>query len=88
MLSVVAAVAKEVIGAGHALGARARARAHEAGPAHVHLLPSEAMTRPLAGMNASTSNDVALELDLEPMAIHLPLSAVDLHVSMSEDVVA
>jgi hypothetical protein len=46
------------------------------------------MTRPLAGMNASTSNDVALELDLEPMAIHLPLSAVDLHVSMSEDVVA
>ena len=39
-------------------------------------------TRPLAGMKASTSNDVALELDLEPMAIQLPGPSADLHVSM------
>jgi hypothetical protein len=39
-------------------------------------------------MNASTLNDVAVELDLEPMSIHLPLSPVDLQVVMFADVVA
>jgi hypothetical protein len=45
-------------------------------------------TRSLAGMNASKSSDVALELDFEPMAIQLPLPPADLQVSMSEDEVA
>jgi hypothetical protein len=39
-------------------------------------------------MNASTSNDVSLELDLEPMAIQLPMPPADLQVSMFEDEVA
>jgi hypothetical protein len=36
-------------------------------------------------MKASTSNDVALELDMEPMAIQLPGPPADLQVSMFED---
>ncbi len=41
VLPVVTAVAEEVVGARHALHARARASAHEAGQAHARLLPGE-----------------------------------------------
>jgi hypothetical protein len=45
-------------------------------------------TRSPAAIKAIKSNEVAPELDLEPMAIHLPLPPADLQVSMFEDEVA
>jgi hypothetical protein len=44
-------------------------------------------TRSPAAIKAIKSNEVAPELDLEPMAIDLPLPPVDLQASMCEDLV-